>query len=123
VDQDLINEIEGFVTGGGRLAISLYPEATKPFRWLADEADDTAPKKGSDSKKEKKSGKTDKKKKASKKTRDLRHQASLKERWGLDYGFISATNASDQASNESALPLPETLPWHGGIVFTNLPST
>src|SRR5215467_6528288 len=34
MDQDLIKEIEGFVMGGGRLAVSFYPETSKPFRWF-----------------------------------------------------------------------------------------
>src|SRR5436190_16731775 len=32
LDEELVKEIEGFVTSGGRLAISFFPETTKPFQ-------------------------------------------------------------------------------------------
>src|SRR5712671_5691749 len=73
MDEDTIKEIEGFVTGGGRLAISFFPETTKPFRWLNDDEEEEAPKKSPDAtpaKAGKKSGKQLNKKKMSKKTKE-----------------------------------------------------
>jgi hypothetical protein len=123
IDEELIKEIEGFVTGGGRLAISFYPENTKPFRWSNDVEEEDLPKKSSDEKAEKKPGKQLSKKKASKKAREMLRRISFKERWGLDFAFLAPGDGGSQAINESALSLPETLAWHGGIIFTNLPST
>jgi len=123
MEEDTIKEIERFVTGGGRLAISFFPETSKPFRWLSDDEDEDAPKKSSDSKNEKKPGKRSGKKKMSKKTREMMRRMSLKERWGLDFTFLASDEGSRQAMNESALSLPESLAWHGNIVFTNLPSS
>src|SRR2546423_5090996 len=84
MDEDSIKEIEGFVTSGGRLAVSFFPETIKPFRWFDEEEDDSISKKDSDSKKDKKSSKQPRKRKMSKKTRELLRRISLKERWGLD---------------------------------------
>ena len=129
MDEDTIKEIEGFVTSGGRLAVSFFPETIKPFRWFdgEEEEEDSSSKKDSDSKKDKKSSKQPRKKKMSKKTRELLRRMSLKERWGLDFAFLpnritSGTNYSE-AINETEVPLPESLQWHGGIIFSNLPSS
>jgi hypothetical protein len=51
----------------------------------------------------------------------------LKTKWGLDFGFIALPSIEagqphkpGQAVNQSDLPLPETLDWHSGTIFTNL---
>src|SRR4029079_9243626 len=36
---------------------------------------------------------------------------------------LSSNEGSSEAVNESDLALPETVAWHGGIAFTNLPSS
>src|SRR5437016_577306 len=107
MDEDSIKQIEGFVTSGGRLAISFFPETLKPFRWFDENEDEPFSRKSSDSKKEKKTGKQPGKRKMSKKTKELLHQISLKERWGLDYAFLpiaktSRTNSAE-ALNETDL--------------------
>ena len=116
--EELVKEIEGFVTSGGRLVITFYPEQTKSFHLL--EADDNdEPGKGA--------AKKNKQKRSPEETREA-HQTSLKERWGLDFAVIGlethATNTARSAtvSRQADLPLPEMLEWHSAIVFTNLPA-
>jgi hypothetical protein len=127
MDESLVKEIEGFVASGGRLAISFFPETVKPFRWFDYEEGDSEPGKKSDSKKDKKQQKQPDKKKMSKETKELLRRTSLKERWGLDFAFLPqrSTNSahSEEAINETDLPLPAALEWHGAIVFTNLPAS
>src|SRR5437016_835023 len=36
LDEDVLKEIEGFVTSGGRLAITFFPETAKPFQLFPD---------------------------------------------------------------------------------------
>jgi hypothetical protein len=116
MEEDLVKEIEGFVTGGGRLAVSFYPETTKPFRWLDTGGLST------NSPAQKKTGKQGKAKKSSRKAPEMPEGISLKERWGLEFMYLAPNQGGSEAVNEGALALPETLAWHGGIAFTNLPS-
>jgi hypothetical protein len=115
MDEDLIKEIDGFVTGGGRLAVSFYPETSKPFRWLDDGPSTNTPSR-------KKTGKQAKRKKARTEPIETPERISLKERWGLEFTYLSSGQGGSAAINESGLAIPETLDWHGGIAFTNLPS-
>src|SRR6266581_8043106 len=39
LDEEVIKEIEGFVTSGGRLAITFFPETAEPYRFLPDSED------------------------------------------------------------------------------------
>ena len=53
--------------------------------------------------------------------------AWMDERWGFGMDFIKLAQAGDvyepaRVANKTDLPLPRTLDWHSGMVFTNLDS-
>jgi hypothetical protein len=115
MDEDTVKEIEGFVTGGGRLFISYYPDTSGQF---IRPSDDKFEKASHRKKAEQKHGKKQAK------APGFPGLASLKQRWGLETTSMRARSNSEtnrtEALNESALSLPETIEWHGSIVFTNL---
>ena len=90
----LLGQIEQFVFGGGRLVITMFPQ----FR-------NTLPLRNPDRKE---------------------RVTSLGERWGVDFRMIDLKKDDDgvylpaTVRNESGLPLPQSLDWHSGIVFTGL---
>ena len=102
VPEATFREIEQFVTGGGRLVITMFPESARSLRPLDRERVE--------------SGAKDQKARIT----------SFRERWGVDFQIIDRTRGPDDAyaparvRNESGSPVPETLDWHCGIVFTNL---
>jgi Domain of unknown function (DUF4350) len=120
MDEELVKEIEGFVAGGGRLAVSFYPETSKPFRWLDYSGTGGT---STNSPSQNKAGKQAKTKKRSRKVGEMQPPGiPLKERWGLEFMYLASNEGGSDAVNESGLALPESLAWHGGIAFTNLPS-
>jgi hypothetical protein len=148
--QDTFHEIEGFVKRGGRLVITLFPEASDHYQhYPRDEDSDTnaEPKVKKDSKdskddqaakeiKDKKDSekndakKTDVKKSKKKKFSDDEtaeiQKVSLEEKWGLGFSVTNLSMGDDdayapvQVRNQTTLPLPHTLEWHSGIILTNL---
>ncbi len=124
MDEDLIKTIEGFVSAGGRLAITFFPETEKPFSWRDEDGtseEKMSRKKGEEEKSTERRKRAPKEKKMSKKSRDLLRRWSLKERWGLDFAWLALDSA--EATRQSAdLPLPEKLDWHSATIFTNLSS-
>jgi hypothetical protein len=65
-------------------------------------------------------------KKAKRKRPGQAEDVSIKERWGLDFGMVPLEQGTNDAyepvrvKNKTDLPLPGTLDWHSGVVFTNL---
>ena len=102
LSQGTVGEIEQFVNGGGRFVITMFPESSNFLPPLDQKKAET--------------GSVDEKVKVT----------SLGDRWGVDFQIIDlrqadgAVYAPARVQNESALPLPETLDWHSGIVFANL---
>jgi hypothetical protein len=122
--QNLVNEVEGFLSSGGRLVVTFLPEDS-PFSLLLDE--ERAPSKKKNDKKEKKDRK--KKKPTSEEEDPSFRLVSIKERWGLDFGSVPLPEAEvgvlETATVKLAadLALPDHLDWHSPVVFTNLPDS
>lgn len=118
---ELFNEIESFATRGGRLAVTMAP-VTNPRYFsipttttVTNTAGTNAP--------------------ARRKTRVRKileddgppiRSVSVAERWGLEFAHEplsqgeAAVYDAVMVTNVSDLPLPATLDWHSGLVFTNL---
>src|SRR5262249_595808 len=97
---------------------SFYPETTKPFRWFDEGGTGGA---STNSPSQSRKGKQAKAKKSPRKVLEIPEGISLKERWALEFVNLPS-NESAEAINESSVTLPESLAWHGGLAFTNLPS-
>jgi Domain of unknown function (DUF4350) len=159
---DLLKEIDLFLSRGGRLVITLFPDSRTftPFDRIGeDEESDPAKEKKAKDKKapsEKNAGpakdqkskdqKIEDEKSKEEKARDEKSSEpakpkdrksrrgrpgepgflSLRERWGLEFQVIPLAQGSNdvyepaRVVNKTDLPLPRTLDWHSGIVFTNL---
>jgi hypothetical protein len=107
--------LQDFLTRGGRLVITYFPQ-TENF-W-SDEGTNSA-----ENKKMTKQ-KSDKKVQDNDDNKDY-HWTSLEDKWGFHIGFDALdTNGDSYAAatvyNQTDLPLPDTLAWHSGIIFTNL---
>ena len=116
---ELVQEIERFLNQGGRLAITFFPEtsAWAPF------FSSPAPAKPKSSKANPSTGPKRKKKNLPDEENLV---VSLKERWGLEFGFVKLQSGKADAfepvtvRNQTDLPLPDELEWHSGLIFTNL---
>lgn len=111
---DVYQNVENYMTRGGRLVIALYPQ-TEDF-WSYEGANSAANKKMTKSK-------TDKKDEDSN-TNDY-HWTPLQHKWGFHTGFEKLESDGDSYTpatvyNQTDLALPDTLQWHSGIIFTNL---
>lgn len=137
--ESMLKEIEQFVTGGGRLVITLSPEAASGYqsRWNSEKDSETNsvppvkdsndPEKSDDAP-EKKSepGKSKKKIPKSPEEEELeKHWVSIQARWGLSFKMINLEPGDDNrfeaapVHNRTDLLLPETLQWHSGITCTH----
>ena len=122
--EQMVKEVEGFLIQGGRLIVCFFPEATAPFRW--NKADEQAnPEKSS--KDETQRGRKSEKRKPPRNIGELQErEIALKERWGLEFAFAPLEPGDNDAYepvtvlNKTDLPLPKSLPWHSGLVFTNI---
>lgn len=123
---DLTHELEAFLARGNRLVITLFPRVSS-YEFCAYAEDETNSTKSAQSKtKGEKMTPEKPKKKAS--TGDEDEGVDLNKRWGLDVDLIELAQADGvyepaRAVNQTDLPLPRTLDWHSGLVFTNLDST
>lgn len=130
MSQETYRTIQDFLSRGGRLVITFYPQ-TEDF-WY-DEEDtntntDVAPKKM-----------TKIKSKSDKHGQDHEHHQhhetenkdfswlDISEKWKFNVGFQKLepngdTYAPATVFNQTDLRLPDTLDWHSGIIFTNLGS-
>lgn len=110
IPDELVQEIQGYVLGGGRLVIAFSPETSRPFsRAGAPFGPGRTP--PGPSKPGAKNGS---------------NSPLLKDRWGVEFGFEALPNGDGgkyeaaQVENRTRLPLPDTLDWHSGMFFTNL---
>jgi hypothetical protein len=107
VPDDAFGEIERFVREGGRLVLTMFPQATRPR---------TPPMLGR--------AETD-----PEAERDKARNPSLWSRWGLTPGVIDLDRSPDGAYapndvvHQGPSSLPSTLEWHSGIVFEDLAPT
>jgi hypothetical protein len=122
--QELSRNIEDFVNRGGRLVITFFPQ-TEPEDYWGEEDKDT----NSTASKTIKGGKMTPPEKKDKDSSDEEESlVSLERNWGFGTGFIKLEPDGDSYApvtvvNCSALPLPQTLDWHSGVVFTNVAKT
>jgi hypothetical protein len=124
--QDLVQEIENFVSRGGRLAVTLAPETTQPFPFFPGPTGTSTNTNKTAKAPKKSAGAKSSKKKSIENFEELFHRVSLKTKWGVQFGWVplppvqSGVHKPAVARNKSDLPLPETLEWHSATVFTNL---
>src|SRR5881396_852804 len=84
LDEEVIKEIEGFVTSGGRLAITFFPETAEPYRFLSDSEDSNQAgpgKKITPAKSKPVKPAREKSKRSQEAKKRLLRRTSLKERW------------------------------------------
>jgi hypothetical protein len=127
VDENEFRVIEDFVTAGGRLVITFFPENTSraSFPGHQDEAADKSGRKEADQKAP--PSKPNKRRTAPPLPDRIRKKSSVADRWGISIGFrelAPGTNKVESTTVERqvALALPENLEWHSGVLFTNLSS-
>jgi hypothetical protein len=107
--EETAREVQRYVVEGGRLVIAFSPETSRqsPARPPVPPGKPPVPplKPGG------KNGST---------------SILLRDRWGVDFGFkalpVRDGGAFDsvRAENQSELPLPDSLAWHTGMIFTNI---
>lgn len=113
--EELFAEIERFVRGGGRLAITFHPEATRPAAFTGAVGPlAPSPKKGTQAGPPQRPDEPPE------------GQISLRRRWGVALTHVplkpGETDVYQPVDVEKVadLPLPETLAWHSAIVLTNV---
>ncbi len=121
---ELFNEIESFATRGGRLAVALAP-VTSPNYFAFSPPITRTNAAGTNTLSQRKSS-------VKKALRDAEadvRTASIEKRWGLAFAYQKLEQRDDHTyesvlvTNVSTLPLPATLDWHSGLIFTNLDSS
>jgi hypothetical protein len=124
IDDEEFRTIEDFVTAGGRLVVTFFPEVSSSVVIFPPEEEDV--KSGKKEAGEKPNPSKSKKKKPARSMLDRsRRRNSIQERWGIEIGFCqleaSTNNYESTWVQRSAEPtLPEALEWHSGVIFTNL---
>jgi len=123
IPADMLRDLDGFLGRGGRLVITFYPR-TELFVFLHNNDDSTNSFKPAKST----NGPVEPKKMAKKKRKKkigTESYVSLEDKWGFHPVFIKLDQMDDtyapaRVLNQTDLPLPSVLPWHSGIVFSNL---
>lgn len=132
--EDMIRDIEGFLTRGGRLVITFFLTGAEPLFWNrqyeSDDSESSKEKEKTDTRRSAHRTKSKKQERMSKKKeKDEAKEvprASLKKRWGVGFSFKALEQGADDnyvptlARNKTTLPLPTTLDWHSSVIFTNL---
>jgi hypothetical protein len=118
VPEDLFHEIGAFLARGGRLVVAFSPETRAPVKPTPPDKDDA---KNTDKKPTKKDIGTDDEK-------EENPEIPLKDKWGVSFGYVDLSESDDamkpaSVHNASGLPLPKTLDWHSGMVFSGLDKT
>lgn len=128
---EVFEEIERFLTRGGRLVITMRPVTGWEF-WSGippapvpitntNAAGTNAPATGPS-----KAKKSPGKKSGVKQPPSMIQERSLAKRWGADFGHVELAQGEDdiykpaRVANQTDLPLPESLVWHSSLVLTNL---
>jgi Domain of unknown function (DUF4350) len=124
VSADLFRELNAFLARGDRLVILLYPQ-TGSYEFRNDDENETNSVKSAQFRAKDKKMTPNKPAKKEKNADDEEEDVDLTERWGFDVNFVSLVKAADVYEpvlvvNKTDLPLPRTLDWHSGTVFTNL---
>ena len=124
VPADLHREIKDFLARGGRLVITFSPQTEAPRRYDWDDEDATNAMKSAPPKARVKKLTPDKPVKKKKIGRDDEPGVSLNDEWGFHEGFVKlAQNDGEyepiRVKKKTDLPLPPSLDWHSGMVFTN----
>jgi hypothetical protein len=125
ISNDLYREIQGFLARGGRLVITFYPR-NESYDYNEDNEDNET-----ETNSVKSTPARDKpaepKKMAKKKNKltDGDSSLSLEDKWGFHPAFLKLLRTDDdylpaRVLNKTALPLPPVLPWHSGIIFSNI---
>jgi len=122
VPADLSHELDAFLANGDRLVITFYPQ-TWSYEFHQDDEENTNSVKSAQANDKKMTPDKPAKKKTKPDDEDL--SVDLTERWGFDVHFIKLEQADEvykpaRVVNKTDLPLPRTLDWHSGMVFTNL---
>jgi hypothetical protein len=125
-------EIETFVKTGGRLVIAFFPEPAKSHFSRPIPKDTGSTNKPDEKNKDpqKPESKPVKPPKAKKKikgeTEPLFRSVSLAERWGIGFDIKDMKKGDGETykpltvENKNEPSLPESMPWHSGVVMTNL---
>ena len=119
---DLFREIKIFLARGGRLVITFYPQTTAPRHYAYEDEMN-----GTNSLKSVPVGKASPGKPFKKHRQNSEDQApetALETEWNFHQSFEALPQEDDvyqpvSVTNQSGLPLPATLAWHSGVVFTN----
>jgi Domain of unknown function (DUF4350) len=123
VPKDLFREIQDFLARGDRLVITFFPQ-TSAFDFGENSEDKTNSVESSDQKLKTKKAFPKKDKDKSMRDED-KWGVDLGERWGVHTDFQELAQNGDSYAparvvNKTDLPLPKSLDWHSGLVFTNL---
>ncbi len=108
--EELVRELERFLTQGGRLVVAFAPETTAPASLRAPVVTTTPPPK----------------KQSQRAQEQLLKRTSLAKRWGADFSFrqldlsTRGAHAPVRVTRQADLPLPQHLHWHSGMVFANV---
>jgi len=108
--EELVQEIQGYVLEGGRLVIAFLPETSRPRSTIGPTvAPGKAPPKNPNPG-----------------SKNTSVSPLFKDRWGVEFGFETLpigggeTYSSVPVENQTKLPLPDSLAWHSGMIFTNV---
>jgi len=134
MSDEVFDEIEKFLTRGGRLVITMRPIAGWEF-WSGvpatpvpitntNTAGTNVPATGPS-----KTKKSPGKKPGANQPASMIQERSLAKRWGVDFGRVELAQGEDdvykpaRVINQTDLPLPDSLDWHSSLVLTNLNSS
>jgi hypothetical protein len=111
--EEVVHEILGYVSGGGRLVIAFLPQTSRSFARVP-----SAVRPGGTPAK----NQTPRGKRSS-------DSPLFKDRWGVEFGFkslpsgLGETYDPVQVMKQTDLPLPDSVDWHSGMIFTNVAQT
>jgi hypothetical protein len=119
---DAYRHIQDFLARDGRLVITFYPQTES---YLYDAYDDETNSDGFTNNVNRKMTEPRSAKKRHTNSDDEETWISLEDEWDLHTDFSKLPRDGDSygsvaVSRKGDLPLPQTLEWHSGIVFTNL---
>lgn len=123
---DLLNEIEAFATRGGRLVVTMYPVTGRSLFTPPPPVPITTTNTAATNAPSAKAGKKPAKKRSRLTPEEMMNRISLQKRWGVEFARIPLKQGAadaylpETAENQTDLPLPEALVWHGALVLTNL---